>query len=154
MEDRFNEQSHHFDNRVENLQNDVDQISNRIETFESKIAEFERTISGIIQNNSKQATILSKIQSTLSSQQLSGKPETANFEVSKFEEDLKKFRADVNDKITRNSHNQNELYFSIEAVKVNLTRNENKIDSFLSSNSADHSKLRNEIKDKEIWIRF
>ena len=51
MEDRFNEQSHHFDNRVENLQNDVDQISNRIETFESKIAEFERTISGIIQNN-------------------------------------------------------------------------------------------------------
>ena len=150
MEDRFNEQSHHFDNRVENLQNDVDQISNRIETFESKIAEFERTISGIIQNNSKQATILSKIQSTLSSQELSGKPETANFEVSKFEEDLKTFKADINDKITRNSHNQNELYFSIEAVKVNLTRNENKIDSFLSSNSADHSKLRNEIKDKEI----
>ena len=151
MEDRFNEQSHHFDTRVENLQNDVDQISNRIETFESKIAEFERTISGIIQNNSKQATILSKIQSTLSSQELSGKPETANFEVSKFEEDLKTFKADINDKITRNSHNQNELYFSIEAVKVNLTRNENKIDSFLSSNSADHSKLRNEIKDKEIW---
>ena len=102
-----------------------------------------------MKNNSKQATILSKIQSSLSSQELSGKPDRANFEVLKFEENYKEFKTEINDKITRNAHNQNELYFSVEEVKVNLTKNANKIESLATSNVVDHSKLRNELSDKE-----